>query len=335
VTAIPAAVVAAMHDGVARLDEHGHVTPANAAMQAVCAAAGAAGGGAWSQLGGDAASLAALRAGEPVPLAVGVRTFLARAVRDDDVTWLLLHETTDAARATSAAVELLRLRALGSAAGGLVHDFNNLLNAALGVASVVGPLVQDARDQQVLRELSVGTQQGAQLARALARMLMKPGGGHAPVALATIVDEAMALAAKVAAQRGVPLARGDAPDAVRVRAPATEAVQALWHGLLALCEARPARIAITTCRHVQPLGPARQRTWGRICLAAAGLPAGATADLVALVDGGAERFAAMARAPQAASLAAAVFVARRCGGDLRASFADGVVTLDYDWPAAG
>lgn len=335
VTPVPPALVAALGDGIARLDADGGVHAVNAAMHEVLAIAGGGVPVAVQQLGGDGDTLACLLAGETVDLHVAGRSWRARSVTADGVRWLVLRETTAEERAASAAIEMVRLRVLAAAVGSLVHDFNNHLNAALGLASLVRPSLVDPRDVQVLDSLVVGTQQGAQLARSIVRLLTRTTGERSVVPASTVVGEATSIAAKAATQRSVTLEVETATTDPVVRTVVAEAVQALWQGILAVLERGPRRITITLDTMAQPCGSARVRALARVRLAIVGLAPQVMEELTLLVRGGPGVSNALGRSPMASSLATAALVQRRLGGDLLATTVGEQLQLDYLLPAVG
>jgi signal transduction histidine kinase len=304
-------------------------------MREVCARA-AAGDPApvtLATLGVDTGREVELRVGDVVHVRVHDKSWQLRIVREPDADWLVVTDVTVAERATASVVELCRLRALAAAATGVVHDLNNLLNAALGLASQLEPHVRDAADRRIVRELASGTRQGAQLLRAVARSLSRPPRDRVSVDAASLVEEAMALAAKAAATHGVQVAI-EAPAApVVARTVAAEAVQVLWHGAMLALERGPRRLAIAIDRAREPLGAARTREWARVCMRATGIASGAVAEVVALAAGGEGLLASCARSPVAAGFAAAVFVQRRLGGDLAVRGQVDGIELEYRWPA--
>jgi signal transduction histidine kinase len=257
-----------------------------------------------------------------------------RLVRDGGTDWLVASDVTAVERAAASALELIRLRALANAAGGVVHDLNNLLNAALGLAAQLDPLVRDATDRRLLQELGGGTRQGAQLLRAIARLLSRPLRDRVPVPAATIVEEAMSLVAKSAATLGV-LVHVEAPaQRVVARTVVAEAVQAVWHGAMSALEHAPKRLVVASDRVAVDLGSARTRASARVRLHAVGLAPAAAREIAAVVEGAPGLLASAARSPFAAGLAAASFAQRRLGGDLAARAGDDGVELEYRWPAA-
>lgn len=330
----PADLLAALDEGVGLLAADGGVVARNDAMRAVLAACGAHGGPAADLRGlaVDAADEARLRAGEAVEVDRRGRHWRLRACVADGATWLLAAETTAARRAASATAELARLRLLGRSAGVLVHDFNNMLNAAIGLAATLRPLATDPTDAQLLQDMTTGTQRGAQLLRSVARMLARSPRERARTPLAPAVAEAVALAEKALLQRGVRPQVVPVPDA-DVRCEPTECVQAIWHGLIALAELAPKSARVEVDVVDAPIGDGRPRRCVRLRIVAAVAHEAATAATVRLLAGSEGLIAAIGSPAMSAGLAAALFVQRHLGGDLTASAEDGTLTLAYLWPA--
>jgi signal transduction histidine kinase len=330
----PADLLAALDEGVGLLAADGGVVASNDAMHAVLAAAGASGAPVADLrgLGVDADDEARLRAGEAVAVAHAGRHWRlrCRAVAGADV--LFAAETTAADRAASALAELARLRLLGRSAGVLVHDFNNMLNAAIGLAATLRPLAADPTDAQLLLDMSAGTQRGAQLLRSVARMLARSPRERVRTPLAAVVAEAVALAEKALLHRGVRPAVAPVPD-VHVRSEPTECVQAIWHGLIGLAELAPKSVRVDVDLVDAAIGDGRPRRCARLRLAAAVADDAAAAAIGRMLASDSGLLAALGSPALPSGLAAALFVQRQLGGDLTAVAADGAITLAYLWPA--
>lgn len=334
---LPASVLAALGDGVAELAADGRIAPRNEAMHAVLAACSRPGAhaGDLRALGVEAADEARLRGGEPVDIGAKGRHWRLRAVAGDGGAWLLATETTGEWRSGAARLELTRLRALAKSSGTIVHDFNNMLNAAIGLSATLRPMVVDPLDVQLLQELTAGTQQGAQLMRSVARMLMKAGVDRTRATLSSLVEEAMALAAKGFMQRGVKATVAPTAAPVQLRVDASEAVQSLWHGLTALCEMKPPTLLVAADAETVPLLDGRPRRCARVRLVAEGVDPTIAAETVRLLGGASGWLRALGSSALTGGLGAAVFVQRRHGGDLTAALAGPQLTLTYLWPALG
>lgn len=235
-------------------------------------------------------------------------------------------------RAASATAELARLRLLGRSAGVLVHDFNNMLNAAIGLAATLRSLASEPADAQMLQDMTAGTQRGAQLLRSVARMLSRSPRERARTPLAVAVAEAAALAEKALLQRGVRLQVAAMPEA-HVRAEPTECVQAIWHGLVALAEFAPKSARVEVDFVDAAIGDGRPRRCVRLRIVTAVAHEATAAATARLIAGSEGLIAAIGSPSMSAGLAAALFLQRHLGGDLTASVDDGTLTLAYLWPA--
>ncbi len=331
----PAALIAVLQEGIAVLDERGGLLAGNVAMTEMLALAGTqAPARDLGALGVDALSEARLRSGECVTVDVVGRCFALRCAREGAMCWLVAHEITAHERALSAVVELVRLRAMAGGVATLVHEFNNMMNACLGLAAHVRPHLRDPLDVRVLQDLSLGTQQGAHLARTIVRLLTRSIGERAVVPLSAILDEAMTVTAKAASQRGIQVVieKGDA--SLIVRTVVVEAVQAVWQALMGIVERTPSRILITQAHAEVAIGAQRVRAVASVCMRASGLAHDAMEEIVRVVAGAPGCMAALARSPMASGLAAAVFVQLRLGGDLTARLQGEDLQLELRWPLA-
>jgi signal transduction histidine kinase len=330
----PADLLAVLDEGVGLLAAAGGITAANDAMRGVLAAFGGAGAPAADlrALAVDADDEARLRAGEAIEVVRGGRHWRLRCRAAGGADWLLAVETTAARRAGSAVAELARMRLLGRTAGVLVHDFNNMLNAAIGLASTLRPLAADPVEVQLLQDMTGGTQRGAQLLRSVARMLARSPRERVRTPLGPVLAEALALAEKALLQRGVRATVAAVPD-VHVRSEPTEFVQAVWHGLAALAEAAPKSVRIEVDLAEASIGDGRPRRCARLRLVGVGVDAAAATALCRLLGDADGMLSAIGAPATPSGLAAALFLQRHLGGDLAAGFVDGVLTLRYLWPA--
>jgi hypothetical protein len=333
---IPASLGAALRDGVATVDATGAVSAPTIAMQELLALLGGGRGPVANlrDLGLSADELAVLHAGDDVGLDVGGRRWRARLCGTGGERWLVATEVTAEVRTASALAELARLRSLGAAAATLVHDLANHMNSCLGLASQVQESVSDPVEVEILGALTSGAQQGAALARTLARMLARGAGERAVVPASQLLDEALTLVAKAASQRGVAVTHGVSGDVPVVRTVVVEAVQALWQTLIAIADRMPKRVDVTLAAVDTALAAGRVRRSARVRIVATGLTRDAATELGRVVDGAPGFLSLVARTPTASGLAAAVFVLRRLGGDLLAHCgADGGLQIDWLLPA--
>ncbi|MBM3974818.1 MAG: hypothetical protein FJ301_12030 [Planctomycetes bacterium] len=334
-TSLPAALSAALQEGIAAVAASGALTAHNEAMRAVQAAFSRPGAHAADlrALGVDPADEARLRAGEPVDVSVRARHWRLRLVAADGADWLLAAETTDAWRAGASRVELARLRALAKASGTIVHDFNNMLNSVIGLGAMVRPFVIDSTDVQILEELTKGTQHGSQLMRVIARMLTRPTGDRSRAALTALVDAALTMANKAFLQRGVKVEWAPATPSPLLRTEVAEASQSLWHGMIALCEMKPSTLRIFADADTFAIGDGRPRRWARARLVAAGVDPAVAAETARLFAGATGWLKAIGGGALTDGLAASLFVQRRLGGDIVATAGDGELKLDFLLPA--
>lgn len=331
---VPPGLLAALRDGVATVTAGGALVACNGPMRELLTALGRGTTAAanLTELGHEAADSAALSAGASISVAADRRHWRLHLVVDGDMRWLVSTEVAADERA-AAVVETARLRALARASAALVHDFNNHLNACLGLAAQIRPLVTDALELQILRELTTGTQQGAALARAIARSLGRATAERAIVPATQLLDEALAVVNKAAAQREVRLVRQITGATPVVRTVVVEAVQVLWQTLMALVERSPRRLVVTLARGDFALAGGRVRPVARVRLVAEELTREVVAEVLSLVECAPGFTITSARSPIGSDLVTAVFVQRRLGGDLIAAAVDDGLQLDLSWPA--
>lgn len=332
---VPPGLFAALRDGVATVGADDALVACNGPMRELLAALGRGTTAAanLAELCPDAGELAALSAGAVISVACERRRWQLRWVADAEVRWLVSTEVSFDGGAGGAIVEVARLRAMARASAALVHDFNNHLNACLGLAAQIRPLVTDAIELQVLRELTIGTQQGAALARAIARLLGRPTGDRAIVPASQLLDEALAVVNKAAAQREVRVVRQTVGAPPVVRTVVAAAVQALWQALMALVEKSPRRLVVTLSRDDFAVAAGRVRPVARVRLVAEDLTREVVAEVVSLVEREPGFTVASARSPTAHDLVLAVFVQRRLGGDIIATAVDDGLQVDCLLPA--
>ncbi|MBL8753934.1 MAG: HAMP domain-containing histidine kinase [Planctomycetes bacterium] len=327
---LPAELLAALSVGIATVDAAGGWVATNAAMERAIGGRTAA----PAALGLDADAVARLYAGEVVEHDCGGRRWRLGSHRGaDGSVWVTLEDTTSAHRADSATFELARLRAMARVAATLVHDFNNLLNSAIGLAAQAEMSVSDPVQRGLVRELGGATQQGAQLARTLARLLARGTGECATVAAKQLLDEAVTVSAKAAAHRSVRLVVANPTDTPVVRTVVAEVVQALWQVLLELVDRGPRRIDIALAAVAIAVGGGRPRPCVRFRFVAAGLTAEAIDELMRLGNVTAGVLPLLGTSPTGSGLVVAALVATRQGGELLVQRLGDDLQLDFVLPA--
>lgn len=260
-TSFPFEVLAA---GVASVAADGELLARNEAMRALLAGCGEGGGTCRSlrTLPLDAAQRGRLEAGEPVALALHGGEHELQLVGSGDGRWLCAHPVGEGGGSSRLAAA--RARHLGRLAGAIAHELNNLLGSAMGLASLLAPVVSTAADRQLVDELQRGAQRGGTLARALARLLKVGPRQRQAVPLSTLVDEMIAVCNRSAHMRQVELAVHVAASLPRIRVVAAEAVQAMMHGKIALLDAGARRVVVTADALTLPLGGGRERECVRV-----------------------------------------------------------------------
>ena len=332
-TSLPALVATALADAVAMLGADGVLVPRTEAMRDWIDAAGGGAAPTLHTLGVTAADADALSHGEVVVVRSAARSWRVRLVGEGPQRWVVAQDTTAATREAAAAVELLRLRTLAATASTLVHDFNNLLNAAIGLAQQLGPLARSPQEVAAVQELARGTHQGAHLARTLGRLLARGAADASVVPVTELTGDAVALASKAATllRLRIDVEAPTSPPTVRVAT--TEAVQALWHGLMTLVECAPRELAVVVAARDEVLSASRTRRWASVCLRARGVTPAHAAEIVQLAGGAPGGLALLARRPHSGAFAAVVYMQRRIGGDLLVTTRDDEVAIEYRWPA--
>ncbi len=305
----------ALAEGMAAVAADGTLTAKNAAMRSLLAACGAR---SLSTLPLDAAVRAQLDAGAVACTTIDGRTFELRLHGAGERRWLCALDVGDCEHRVASELAAARSRLLGQLAGSIVHDLNNLLGSALGLASLLTPMATDPADRRLLDELQAGAQRGATLARAVARLLKVGPRQWQQVAVTGLVDEALAIAGRAAMARNVELAVTVAEGLPTIRVVATEAAQMLLHGLVALIDAAPLRVAVDVSAQRHAVGGGRERACVRVRLAAEGCRRGFGSGEAAPLDW----------------QALAALALRRAGGELTIDTAADAATIDYVWPAA-
>ncbi|MBX3464702.1 MAG: hypothetical protein KF830_16150 [Planctomycetes bacterium] len=294
----------ALAEGIATLGADGTLQPCNAAMRALLAV--------WSPSPDERARLAG---GAPVTVHAEDRTCVVRCAAAHGTTWVVAQAPDS--DTVPAALAAARVRALGELAGSLAHELNNLFGAAMGTAAMLEANAADAADRRLAGELQRGAARGAVVARTLVRLLVATPRQRRDIAAAELVEGAVALCARAAAQKGVELRVAVAADLPPVRCLVDEASQALVQGLLGLLAQGARRLAVEVAACVAAAGGGRARPCVRVRIAAEAVaPATATPGLDGWRD-------------------LAALVLRRAGGDLVVAATPTGCQVDYLWPVAG
>ena len=120
-----------------------------------------------------------------------------------------------------------KMEALGTLAGGVAHDFNNILAAILGNASLaVQDVAHDSPAQVSLREITTAARRGRELVRQILAFSRQQPTARAEVDLATTVNESCALL-RAALPPSVQLVQRIASGVPTVLADATQLGQVL------------------------------------------------------------------------------------------------------------
>jgi signal transduction histidine kinase len=305
-------------EGVAAVGGDGDLSAPNAAMRSLLTACGD--GSAVKSLAAlpiDAAAQAQLQAGDAVCASLGGREWELRLHGTGERRWLCARDIDDRQRAETMAMAAARVRLLGRVAGSIVHDLNNLLGSAMGLASLLGPLASDPTDQRLIEEMQRGVQRGADLARALARMLKAMPRQWVVAAPGKLVEEAMVVSVRAAGAQGVELTSAVAEQLPSVRVVAAEVTQALLHGILALVDTSPRRIVVEARAERRAVADGRERTCAVVRLVATGCARAIRADAASSSDW----------------QTSATLLQRRAGGDLVVASSAHTCTIDYVWPA--
>jgi signal transduction histidine kinase len=330
VPALPDELLNTLPIGIATVDAGGGWHAANPAMARML-------GGdvvAPAALGLHAETLARLWRGEVVEHDHAGNHWTLRGHRPaDGDAWVTIEDVTAAHRAASATFELARLRTMARLAATLVHDFNNLLNSAIGLCSVAELAVADPLQRELTRDLGGAVHQGAVLARTLARLLAHGIGERATVPASLLLDEALAVTAKAASQRGVRLVVTKPDAAPVVRTVVAEVVQALWQILLALLEHAPNRIGLELGLVEVVVGGGRPRPCARFRIDIAGLSATAAADCEHLVKTAPGLLPRLVKSSHASGLLVGAIILARLGGELTARRLGDDLQLDCVLPA--
>jgi len=140
---------------------------------------------------------------------------LARVLDADGTlicTLAMASDVTELVQLREQLFQAQKMETLGSLAGGIAHDFSNLLTAILGAAGLLrDALPQDTENHESATSIEQAAQRGSQLVRRLMTVSRRQPAGREPVNLNDIVREAAALIERTF-PRDMTLATNPAPD---------------------------------------------------------------------------------------------------------------------------
>ncbi|MBL8730295.1 MAG: hypothetical protein JNM25_17895 [Planctomycetes bacterium] len=311
---IPPFPFEALAEAVATVAADGVLSAHNAAMRSLLAGCG---GTSLATLPLDATAQQRLAAGERVPAMFGGRAFELCLHEAGGGRWLCARDVHDRERAETSELAAARVRLLGRLAGSVVHDLNNLLGSAMGLAAMLVPATKDPADRQLLEELQRGSQRSATMASALARLLKATPRQWQQVAVTDLVAEALSVCKRIATQHDVEVVPSMATDLPPIRVVAAEATQVLLQGLVAALGRAPGRLHVQAAREPIAIAGGRPRTCVRVRFAAEAC----------------RRPVADPREPAAEWQARAALVLARAGGELTVAASADAATIAYVWPA--
>ena len=190
-----------IRDGFFRLDADDRLEPVNRAARELLAD-GLSGASSLTTLPLPGDAIAQLRAGGAVPAVLpGGRTFVLQLHSDAaGASWLQASDVTTVEALHGQLAALSRLRLLGGFAQGVVHDLNNVLGAAIGIAE----RAEDAatEDRAFVQGLLASARSGAQLLRTFARLARGSPRERRIADLGSLAADALGLFGKSAQKRG-------------------------------------------------------------------------------------------------------------------------------------
>jgi len=318
-----------VRDAVAQIAADGALTPASPSMDAWLAQFGSS----LEALPLDAEERGDLDAGEPVVMHVADAAWELQRYEAEGQAWLVARDVSDRELRAATVLASVRCRALGKMAASLSHDLNNQFNAVLALSAQLGIYAQSDDDRASLQELEQGTKIGARMAGVLARMLVRTPARRERVAAGVLIEDSLAVVRKTIEHAGIELEVAVPDGLPDVRVAQVEVIQALMEGLHMVIELGPTSVRFEASE--RPVTCPEGRT--RDCVVAVCDANGVDPQLaervveVAAVRPGTIGQIASGEGAYDAILAAA-FLQRRLGGDLRTSFDDGVLRLEFCWP---
>lgn len=112
------------------------------------------------------------------------------------VKWLgTFTDIDDLKRAEAQVLRAQRMESIGTLAGGIAHDLNNLLAPILIGANLLQSLDLDDESRGMVEMMSASAQRGAELVRQVLSFARGVDGARAPVGLASVIDETRSIVA--------------------------------------------------------------------------------------------------------------------------------------------
>lgn len=253
---------------------------------------------------------------------------------DGDTRWLFVRDVTDRERHLVAALTAARCRHLGSEAATLAHDLNNQFNAVLALLASLSYIVEQDSDRETIAELERGTKVGMRMVTSLARLLVDQTRHREPVAGAELLEDALSMVKKSLALQSIEVATEMADSLPKLRAPYVEAVQSLMHGLVAVQLGKPQKVTCTADLVTASIGGGRERDFVALSCRGDAMSAEVVGRIQEIVASGGNKWLEVRNhSDDFESLANAVFLQRRLGGDLRVAVDGCDCRLEYLWPA--
>lgn len=217
----------------------------------------------WAALPLPAEALAQLQAGAAVHAVLpGGRAFVLQLRTDAaGAAWLQAVDVTSIDTLQGQLAALTRLRLLGGFAQGIVHDLNNVLGAAIGIAE----RAEDAavEDRAFVQGLAASARNGAQVLRTFARLIRGTPCERKVADLGALAGEVVSLFGKSAHQRGcsVELQVTTAP---RVRVVVEDAMQLVLLACVLALESAGGGVQTLVVDDARIGSAGRSRPFGRI-----------------------------------------------------------------------
>jgi PAS domain S-box-containing protein len=122
-----------------------------------------------------------------------------------DGVFIVAHDISDIKRAEDVALRAHKMEALGTLAGGVAHDFNNILPAILGFADVAESAIPEGHPaRESLAEIKNAGRRASELVHRILTFSRPQDGAAALIELRPVIDEALKLA-RIALPPGIEL----------------------------------------------------------------------------------------------------------------------------------